>query len=50
MDDKEERKKTLEILNKKNPGAQIESQREKKMRMIKEGKRYWEKITQVLPE
>jgi dynein regulatory complex protein 1 len=30
--------------------VKVESEREKKERIAKEGKKYWEKLTQVLPD
>lgn len=30
--------------------VKVESERQKKERIAKEGKKYWEKLTQVLPE
>ena len=34
----------------KKKTVKIETEREKKQRIAREGKRYWEKLTQVLPE
>lgn len=48
MNNKEERKRMLERTAKKS--LKQLSEREKKERIAKEGKKYWEKLTQVLPE
>lgn len=47
MNNRDERKKMLERTAKKS--LKQLSEREKKERIAKEGKKYWEKLTQVLP-
>lgn len=49
MTNKEKRKKTLEQMN-QNKVVNQESDREKKERIARQGKMYWTKLTQVLPE
>jgi len=49
MKDKDQRKKELESLHAKKAITK-ETEREKKERIAREGKKYWEKLTHVLPE
>lgn len=49
INNKDSRKATLDQMNKKKAIIQ-ETQKEKKERIAREGKKYWEKLTQVLPE
>lgn len=49
INNKDTRKATLDQMNKKKAIIQ-ETQKEKKERIAREGKKYWEKLTQVLPE
>ncbi|KRX03875.1 hypothetical protein PPERSA_04753 [Pseudocohnilembus persalinus] len=46
---REERKKRLEMISNKKI-QKVESEREKKEKIAREGKKYWEKLTHVLPE
>ena len=48
LNNKESRKKLLESHISKG-AAKVETARETKERIAREGKKYWEKLTQVLP-
>ncbi|KAM3146339.1 hypothetical protein pb186bvf_001684 [Paramecium bursaria] len=49
MKNQEQRKQYLEKMSSRRAAKQ-ETERQKKERIAKEGKKYWEKLTQVLPE
>ncbi|CAD8071663.1 unnamed protein product [Paramecium sonneborni] len=49
MKTNEQRKKQIEKMSSRRAAKQ-ETERQKKERIAKEGKKYWEKLTQVLPE